>query len=228
VPVVVARRVSGHGPRRCGTRISEKAFLIEEFLIREHGAGAVAVGARGPCRKLARCCTVTVTRKAFDALGAVQQLLGLIPGLAVEVIESIAAGCRQLRLWTRRTTTVSMRMAELSLLPAARAASSDTLLVADGTIAGTRSPMGTYHTDRAQRFMHPRGRTSTEKRRSAALTAGFEVAVAGSVCSSALRSSRRHSLRPHKLLSRYRVGAGATILCVRTATFVALGCSHPA
>jgi hypothetical protein len=83
--------------------------------------------------------------KAFDALSAVQKVLGLIPGLAVEVIESVAAGWPAASAMTSHYD-VSMRMAELSLLPAARAASLDTLLVADGTSCRHQIADGTRDT----------------------------------------------------------------------------------
>jgi len=60
-------------------------------------------------------------------------LLGLIPELDVQVIESSCCGMAGSFGFDAAHYDVSMRMAELSLLPAVRAAPQDTLIVADGT-----------------------------------------------------------------------------------------------
>jgi Fe-S oxidoreductase len=106
--------------------------MIEEFLAREHDAGRlrlplVALPQRralvhGHCHQ-----------KAFDALGAAASVLRLVPGLAVEVIASSCCGMAGSFGYESAHYDVSMRMAELSLLPAVRAADADTLIVADGT-----------------------------------------------------------------------------------------------
>ena len=66
-------------------------------------------------------------------MGAVQAALGLVPDLAVKVIESSCCGMAGAFGYEAAHHDVSMKMAELSLLPAVRAAGPDTLLVADGT-----------------------------------------------------------------------------------------------
>jgi Fe-S oxidoreductase len=75
----------------------------------------------------------------------VRKILGLVPGLKVDLIESSCCGMAGSFGYETRHYDVSLRMAELALLPAVRAADSDALLVADGTSCrhqiadGTRS-----------------------------------------------------------------------------------------
>jgi Fe-S oxidoreductase len=66
-------------------------------------------------------------------MGAVQATLKLIPDLDVKVVESSCCGMAGSFGYEADHYDVSMRMAELSLLPAVRGASADTVLVADGT-----------------------------------------------------------------------------------------------
>ncbi len=64
---------------------------------------------------------------------AMQQTLALIPELEVEVIDSGCCGMAGAFGYEASHYEVSMKMAELSLLPAIRAASNDSLLIANGT-----------------------------------------------------------------------------------------------
>jgi Fe-S oxidoreductase len=66
-------------------------------------------------------------------MGSVERVLKLIPGLTVETIASSCCGMAGAFGYEAAHYEVSMKMAEASLLPRVRAASSDTLLVADGT-----------------------------------------------------------------------------------------------
>ena len=72
-------------------------------------------------------------QKAFDAMGAVESVLRLIPGLAFETVESSCCGMAGAFGYDKATIEVSLKMGELSLLPAVRKAPADTLIVADGT-----------------------------------------------------------------------------------------------
>ena len=72
-------------------------------------------------------------QKAFDALNPAVAVLKLVPGLQVDVIESSCCGMAGSFGYEAAHYDVSMKMAELSLLPAVRAAGDDTLIVADGT-----------------------------------------------------------------------------------------------
>jgi Fe-S oxidoreductase len=107
-------------------------LLFEEFLAREHAAGKLklALKALPESRALlhGHC-----HQKAFDAVRPVQTVLALIPGMKVELIESSCCGMAGSFGYEAKHYDVSMQMAELSLLPAVRAAGADTVLVADGT-----------------------------------------------------------------------------------------------
>jgi hypothetical protein len=59
--------------------------------------------------------------------------LGLVPELQVETIESSCCGMAGAFGYEAEHHAISLRMAELSLLPAVRAAEPDALIVANGT-----------------------------------------------------------------------------------------------
>lgn len=111
--------------------VSEQAMLFEEFLARESAAGRLTLGL-GPVASKAllhgHC-----HQKSFGAMSAVERTLRLIPGLAVETIESSCCGMAGAFGYQAETVEVSRAMGELSLLPAVREALPDTLIVADGT-----------------------------------------------------------------------------------------------
>jgi Fe-S oxidoreductase len=72
-------------------------------------------------------------QKAFGAMGAVETVLASVPGLSVRMIESSCCGMSGAFGYGAATIDVSFAMAELSLLPAVRAAGADDIVVADGT-----------------------------------------------------------------------------------------------
>jgi len=108
------------------------AFLFEEFLAREHEAGRLDLKL-GPLREKKALLHGHCHQKAFDAMPAVQKVLKLIPGLEVETIESSCCGMAGAFGYEAAHYDVSMKMAELSLLPRVRKAGADDLIVADGT-----------------------------------------------------------------------------------------------
>jgi Fe-S oxidoreductase len=77
---------------------------------------------------------------AFDAVGAV---LKLVPGLAVETVESSCCGMAGAFGYGADTYDVSVRMGELALLPSVRKAAPETVIVADGTSCRTQIADGT-------------------------------------------------------------------------------------
>ncbi len=113
-------------------RLSENAFLIEEFLAREHRAGRLTLPL-APLPQKRALLHAHCHQKAFDAVTPVQQVLALIPGLAVDLIESSCCGMAGSFGYDAAHYDISVRMAELALMPAVRAAAADTLIVADGT-----------------------------------------------------------------------------------------------
>ena len=118
-------------PGERAQRLAEMAVTLEEFLVREHGAGRLEPSFRhhdaralvhGHCHQ-----------KAFGAMDAVPAALGLVPGLEVSVIASGCCGMAGPFGYEAERFDVSMAMAERDLLPAVRAAGPDTIVVADGT-----------------------------------------------------------------------------------------------
>jgi Fe-S oxidoreductase len=77
-------------------------------------------------------------------------VLKLVPDLAVDVVESSCCGMAGSFGYEASHFDVSMRMAELSLLPAVRAADPDTLIVADGTSCRHQIADGTRATGRRE------------------------------------------------------------------------------
>ena len=111
--------------------LAANAFLFEEFLAREHGAGDLNLSL-GPLSKkvlLHGHCH----QKAFNAMGAVETTLRLIPKLSVEPLDSSCCGMAGSFGYDAETIDISLKMGELSLLPAVRRAEADALIVADGT-----------------------------------------------------------------------------------------------
>jgi FAD/FMN-containing dehydrogenase/Fe-S oxidoreductase len=108
------------------------ALLFEEFIVREVEADRFKLDLK-PLRQKKALLHGHCHQKAFAAMPAVRKALALIPELKVEVIESSCCGMAGSFGFDAEHHDVSMKMAELSLLPKVRAADSDTLLVADGT-----------------------------------------------------------------------------------------------
>jgi Fe-S oxidoreductase len=113
-------------------RVATRARLFEEFLAAERRASRLAL-TLSPLPQKRALLHGHCHQKAFDAMAATREALALIPELAVDVVESGCCGMAGSFGFDAAHYDVSLRMAELSLLPAMRAASPDTLLVADGT-----------------------------------------------------------------------------------------------
>ncbi|MSQ18974.1 MAG: FAD-binding oxidoreductase [Betaproteobacteria bacterium] len=112
--------------------IGRCAVLFEEFLAREQSAGKLKLVLQ-PIRAKQALLHGHCHQKAFGVMSAVKQTLGLVPDLKVETIQSSCCGMAGAFGYEAAHFEVSMKMAEASLLPAVRKASSDTLIVADGT-----------------------------------------------------------------------------------------------
>jgi Fe-S oxidoreductase len=106
-------------------------MLFEEFLAKEIDAGrfnpqlapiASTALLHGHCHQ-----------KSFNVMGPVQKVLSKVPGLKVTPIESSCCGMAGAFGYQAETIDVSLKMAELSLLPAVRQADMDSIIVADGT-----------------------------------------------------------------------------------------------
>jgi FAD/FMN-containing dehydrogenase/Fe-S oxidoreductase len=111
--------------------LAKSALLLEEFLARELAAGRLNLSL-GPLPRKAlvhgHC-----HQKSFDAMGAVESVLRRVPELAVEAVQSSCCGMAGSFGYDAATIDVSLKMGELSLLPAVRKAPPDALIVADGT-----------------------------------------------------------------------------------------------
>ncbi len=110
--------------------LARHALLFEEFLAREVRAGRLELTLQPIAQRIVvhgHC-----HQKAFDAMSPVLEVLRLIPGAKPELIESSCCGMAGSFGYEAAHHEISMAMAELSLLPALRAAP-DALVVADGT-----------------------------------------------------------------------------------------------
>jgi Fe-S oxidoreductase/FAD/FMN-containing dehydrogenase len=106
--------------------LAQNSFLLEEFLARKPGRLKFremkqSVLLHGHCHQ-----------KAFGAMPAVQKVLAMIPGLTVKTVETSCCGMAGSFGYEAEHEEMSMKMAEMTLLPAIRSAPQD-LLVADGT-----------------------------------------------------------------------------------------------
>ena len=112
--------------------LAARALLLEEFLVNEQDAGTLKLPLRRVSWRRAllhgHC-----HQKAFGVMPAVAQALRLVPELAVDVIESSCCGMAGAFGYETEHYELSMKMGELGLLPAVRAAGEDIVIVADGT-----------------------------------------------------------------------------------------------
>jgi FAD/FMN-containing dehydrogenase/Fe-S oxidoreductase len=110
--------------------VAGQALLLEEFIAREAREGRFAPTLRAaekPIKVHGHC-----HQKAFAAVEPVLDVLRLIPDAKPELIETSCCGMAGAFGYEASHYDVSMKMAELSLLPAVRAAP-DAIIVADGT-----------------------------------------------------------------------------------------------
>ncbi|MBI0535120.1 FAD-binding oxidoreductase [Roseomonas sp. KE2513] len=108
-------------------RLSDRAVLLSEFLVREKAelplkAVAPAAHIHGHCHQ-----------KSFGAFPEAVKALRAVPGLEVKPITSSCCGMAGAFGYDARRVEVSKAMGELSLAPAVRAAPAEDLIVADGT-----------------------------------------------------------------------------------------------
>ena len=108
--------------------LATRALMFEEFVAKELG-GALPLAPVGKQALLHGHCH----QKSFALMDSVMAALKLIPELAVEPIESSCCGMAGAFGYGADTIDVSLKMAELSLLPAVRKADPNALIVADGT-----------------------------------------------------------------------------------------------
>ena len=119
-------------PDEDSEHLAKQSLLIEEYLAREAAAGRLSLPLRPlpPRRALlhGHC-----HQKAFDVMPAVEQSLKLVPGLEVETIASGCCGMAGAFGYEAEHYEMSVKMAELDLLPAIRKAPPEVPVVACGT-----------------------------------------------------------------------------------------------
>jgi len=110
--------------------VAANAWLFEEFVAREARAGRLALElrpAQAPILLHPHC-----HQKAFGAVDPILEVLRMIPEAKPQLIDSSCCGMAGSFGYEAEHYAVSMRMAELKLLPAVRAAPR-AIVVADGT-----------------------------------------------------------------------------------------------
>ena len=127
--------------------LSENAFLFEEFIAREARAGRLNL----PLSNLDRTAHVHghCHQKAAGVMTDMDAALALIPGLDPQMIESSCCGMAGAFGYQAETHEISLKMGELSLLPAVRAAAPDDIIIANGTSCRHQIADGT-----ARRALH--------------------------------------------------------------------------
>lgn len=130
------------------TRAAGQAWLLEEFLAREIKPEQLALRAldrpvwvHGHCHQ-----------KAFGAMKAMRKVLGWLPGVPVEFIESSCCGMAGSFGFEAEHHAISLRMAEAALLPAVRSAPANAWLVANGSSCRHQIHDGAQR--RAQHLVH--------------------------------------------------------------------------
>ncbi len=113
-------------------QLAENAMMFEDFLHEENAAGRLRLPL-GPLDAKQVLLHGHCHQKAFAAMPPVEAALRLIPELEVQTVASSCCGMAGAFGYGADTYGISMKMGELSLLPAVREAGDDTLVVADGT-----------------------------------------------------------------------------------------------
>jgi Fe-S oxidoreductase len=106
--------------------VAKNAFLFEEFLAERPGRLRLKALDR-PVLLHGHC-----HQKAFDVMPAVEKVLRMLPGAQLRTVETSCCGMAGSFGYEAEHYEVSMRMGEMSLLPAVRGAA-DAIVVADGT-----------------------------------------------------------------------------------------------
>ena len=118
-------------PGEDSAKIARLALMFEEFIADQRDNPQFTSNLHSPAPEVTlhgHC-----HQKAMGALSPVQEVLATIPGASVETVETSCCGMAGAFGYGRDTAETSLKMAELDLLPAVRAAPSDALIVADGT-----------------------------------------------------------------------------------------------
>lgn len=123
------------------SKVSKSALLLEEFLAREKD-GLKLEFSPLPFRKAlvhGHC-----HQKAFGAMKAMRKVLSLVPELEVDFLESSCCGMAGSFGMEAEHYEISMKMAELALLPGLREAGEDTVFVSNGTSCRQQAGRGIH------------------------------------------------------------------------------------
>ena len=123
-------------PTKQAQKIASMAVTFEELLAKDKPTLPLVKNAKaylhGHCHQ-----------KAFDAVKPIEQVLSMIEGLEVEMIESSCCGMAGAFGYDASTYDVSMRMAEEKLLPKVRDSKDGDIIIADGTSCRCQIEHGT-------------------------------------------------------------------------------------
>jgi len=119
-------------PGAAADALANSAFMFEEFLAAEIDAGRLNLPL-APIDPKKAMLHGHCHQKAFGLMGSVKKVLGLIPELDVESIETSCCGMAGAFGYNADTYDISIKMAESKLAPAVREAAPSTLIAADGT-----------------------------------------------------------------------------------------------
>jgi Fe-S oxidoreductase len=112
--------------------VAARAVLVEELLAAGHATERLRL-ALGPVRWKRALVHGHCHQKALGAFEPVEKVLRLVPGLEVSTIQATCCGMGGAFGYHAEHHAISMKIGESGVLPAARAAGPDTVLVADGT-----------------------------------------------------------------------------------------------
>ena len=119
-------------PGEDAERIAASCWLLEEFLMLETGAGRMTLPLH-PIKQKQAHVHPHCHQKALGAADSVAATLSLIPELEVKSIEAGCCGMAGAFGYEANHYDVSMQIGELELLPAVRAAGTNSVIVAPGT-----------------------------------------------------------------------------------------------
>ncbi len=118
-------------PGRQTEILAQYAKMLEEYIAEQAELPGFELELKPPAEKVmlhGHC-----HQKAMDVMPAIESALGLIPDMQVETINSGCCGMAGAFGYMADTHDISLKMAELDLLPAIRASQAGTIIVADGT-----------------------------------------------------------------------------------------------
>tara|TARA_B100000676_G_scaffold241522_1_gene242744 strand:- start:652 stop:1659 length:1008 start_codon:yes stop_codon:yes gene_type:complete len=131
-------------PGSASEAIKKEAVLLDEFLVSEKQKGKLQLDLQ-PLDATKALVHTHCHQKALSTVGITEEILTWIPKLEVESIKSGCCGMAGAFGYESEHYQTSLEMANLDLLPAVRAASPDTLIVAGGTSCRHQIDHGTDH-----------------------------------------------------------------------------------